>query len=245
MTLLVLGALAAPAPADPPETDAAAPAADVDRAAGLVGPPADPWSLPEVAAPRMDAGDEDFVRRPRSPRAALGTPEPGGRTYPWIRTLLALAGVVALILLLAWGYRVGTGAGGRLGLGRARRDAGVIQILSRTNLTPRQSLHLVRIGPRLVLVGATADALRALAVIDDAELAARLAGQTAQQDPDSHVAAFRQCLSDEARSYLDGAEAPAPEEPGPARVRALAESLAQTARRLRSAAASPGRIGPA
>jgi flagellar biogenesis protein FliO len=198
-------------------------------------PPADPWTSPDIAAPLMD---EPVVRRPQARRSAGGSAAPSRSFLPWVRTSASLAGVVALIFLLAWGYRLGTGAGTGKRFSLLSRCSGPIQVIGRTNLAPRQALHLVRVGSQLILVGATNESLRALSVIDDADLAARLAGQELQQAEDSHAAEFERCLAGESRAY--GGD---PAEPTCAgvfptdRLSALRRKLADTARRLQNAVA--------
>jgi len=113
--------------------------------------------------------------------------------------LIALAAVVGLIVFLAWGYRAM--AAGKLPLLGTARRPGVIEIISRTPLSARQSMCLVRVGPRLVLVGQSHDNLRALDVIDDAALVATLAGEAAASKPGSIRAEFQNCLEREARDY--------------------------------------------
>lgn len=229
MALLVVLAAAAAAAADAPPSPAAS------QPAGVCGPAADPWSAPVAAAPGVDA-------RPLArPRAALWGQAAGGRESSaggsWLRTTAALAGVVGLIVLLAWGYRAMHGEG-RLLRGALRgRHAGLIEVVSRTALAPRHALCLVRVGPRLVLLGVSPDAVRRLDVIDDAALAARLLGAAAQQRPDSHTAEFARCLEREARGYppeADGADETVTPEAG--RVLDVKEELAGTLARLRAAA---------
>lgn len=86
----------------------------------------------------------------------------------WLRTMLSLGVVVILVVLLAAGWRAVTG--GSLtpkGAGRAR---GAVQMLARTPISARQSLCLVRVGSRVMLIGQSPDALTALGDVDDAAL---------------------------------------------------------------------------
>jgi flagellar biogenesis protein FliO len=196
----------------------------------------DPWSSPEIA-PQMDP--KPLVRN----RGAAGTNESQSAAAPssnsWVRTTTALAAVVGLIVLLAWGYRVVMANGDRLRGALTGRQGGLMEVVGRTTLAPRQSLCLVRIGPRLVLVGLTHDAVRAIDVIDDPELTARLLGEAARNRPDSHTAEFDRCLEREARSYSDAVddvdETITPDE---SRVQEIKEKLAGTIRRLQASAAS-------
>lgn len=189
----------------------------------------DPWS---AVAPKIPPPESRTLQR-RSTKSALplltGASDKAER--PWLRTLGPLAGVVGLIVLLAWGYRAVAGRNLPL-LSKARRP-GLIEVVSKTALSARQTLYLVRIGPRLVLVGQSPEALRALDVIDDADLAARLTGEAARKRPDSSEAEFRAWLEREAQSYQaggDGAdETVAPE---PQRLAEVQQSMTKTIRRV-------------
>jgi len=189
----------------------------------------DPWSSLEPNFPlrespllqRRSAGDDSPVLAGRSE----------GIRHSWTRTIGALAGVVGLIVLLAWGYRAMSGGQVPL-LGKARRP-GLIEVISRTPLSARQSLCLVRIGPRMVLIGQSQDALRVLDVIDDPELVARLAGEVAQKRPGSSRQEFQHCLEHEASDYAD--EIHPDGTPDGRRVAHVQQRLGETIRRVRQA----------
>ena len=137
-----------------------------------------------------------------SPRAVTASAQSS-----WVRTLLSLGGVTALILLLSWGYRAVT-AGSALS---ARPKApGMIQVLSRTTLSPRHSLVLVRIGPRMVLIGAAQDSLTTLHTIDDPDMVASLAGAGAASRPEAATIEFRSALESAAREFDAVENAPIP-----------------------------------
>lgn len=162
--------------------------------------PDDAWNSPDIAAPR-------FAGRPLKRPASKAVVPPATRAGPsaeraWIRPTLALGGVVILIVFLAWGYRGVTA--GRLPFVKRARHAALIQVVGRATLSPRQSVCLVRTGPRLVLVGLSNGSMTALDVIDDADLTARLCGEAAAGQPDSHSAQFQRCLEVEAGEYGRG-----------------------------------------
>jgi flagellar biogenesis protein FliO len=115
-----------------------------------------------------------------------------------LRSIGSLAAVVAVILFLAWGAKSLT-RGGPLA-GRTKRP-GVIEIISRTALAPRQSLCLVRVGQRMVLVGVSQDSLRTLDVISDADAVAALAGEASAARTADAERAFRASLERETASY--------------------------------------------
>ncbi len=196
--VMVWGLLAAAAVyGEPPAAGTPSPA--LEDAWSVVEPKPAP-AHPPAATPPTAKDDGQLLRRSSGrgsgsvlkPRAARGGAS-------WLRTIGAMAGVVGLIVFLAWGYRAV--AAGNLGLfGRPRRP-GVIEIVSTAAISPRQALYLVRIGPRMVLIGQGQDGLRALDVIDDADLTAQLAGQAVSQRGGGSVAAFREALESEAREY--------------------------------------------
>ncbi len=204
-------------------------------------PPADPWSSTDLVAPRMDArplrraGGKDEAAASASAAKGHSGLSPDGTGW---RTAAALGGVVGLILLLAWGYRAVANGGGRWPRALRGRHPALIEVVSRTTLSPRQSLCLVRIGPRLVLLGVTPDAVRTLDVIQDADLVAQLLGQAAERRPDSHSAEFARCLEREATANEtagDGLNEMAP--PDDRRLAELRQRLTGTVARLRGVAA--------
>ncbi len=65
-----------------------------------------------------------------------------------VGVILKLAAVIILIYAAAYGYRHWRGV---LPARTARR----LSVIETTHLSPRQALHLVRVGERLILIGAT------------------------------------------------------------------------------------------
>jgi flagellar biogenesis protein FliO len=193
----------------------------------------DPWSSPEIAAPRLD---DDVIRRPHTAVGVTNATAQGKSSFDGlVRTSASLAGVVGLIILLAWGYRAASGASGRLGRRLRAAQPGLIQILARTSLGPRQGLYLVRVGPQLVLLGTTHDSLRALTVVQDADLAARLAGQ--HDRPAVQRAEFQTCLSTEEEAYAGPADVGDSRE-ALAHLDSVKQRLSQTLRRMEKVAAA-------
>jgi flagellar biogenesis protein FliO len=87
------------------------------------------------------------------------------------RVLLALAIVVALILLLRWGGR-------RLfGLPGGGRASHAVQVLSRSPLTPRQQVVLLKVGRRVLVVADNGSQMNSLCQITDPDEVAGLVGQ--------------------------------------------------------------------
>lgn len=209
------------------------PTAPVGGTGGLAHSGADdPWVVADVA-PEMGARPLARGTEKTSAQLSVGSPNPPAGS--WVRTSIALGGVIGLILLLGWGYRVVASRNGGLPFGFRGRAAQLIEIVARTSLSPRQSLALVRIGPRLVLLGLSPDAVRTLDVISDAELTARLVGLATQGRPDSSTAEFAGALESETRAYEPPSEVSEEEiTPEEQRIVAVRQSLAGTLQRLRA-----------
>jgi len=231
--IVLATALAATAPG---QTEPAFKKAGDTTGAPAANPPVleDPWSAVEPKPPEQQS--RTLHRRSTGGTSPLGAgkAEQGGR--PLARTLVALAGVVGLIILLAWGYRAA--AGGRLSLLTKLRRPGLIEVVSKTSLSARQSLCLVRIGPRLVLIGQSPDHLRALDVIDDADLAAKLLGMAARERAGSSQAEFRDCLEREGKGYqIEDPELDERISPEALRIAGVRRGLRDTIQRIRGAVA--------
>lgn len=133
-------------------------------------------------------------------RKAEGSPisrqEAGTSFWPgW--EVLPLAVVVGLILGVAWvikrfmpGSRMLTGAG-------------VMEIVARLPLSGKQSLLLVKVGRRLILLGVSAERITALDVLDDPEQTALLLGEAASRRPDSISQAFADAFGRETHQYME------------------------------------------
>ena len=157
----------------------------------------DPWSALEPQIAHQPG--RVLERKTNGGRPSLIAQKDDLGQHSWWRTLGALAAVVGLIVFLSWGYRAMTA--GQLGFLKRTRCPGLIEIVSRTPLTPRQAMYLVRVGNRMILVGQTAEQLRTLDVIDDRDTVARLAGQSVHQTATSSTAEFRACLNREEQDY--------------------------------------------
>lgn len=113
----------------------------------------------------------------------------------WGRSLLALGAVLALIAGATWAVRkyMPAAAGGNVG--RA------IEMLGRYHLAPKQSLCLVRVGRRAVLVGVTPSHMTALLEVRDPEEVHVLSAK-ATKEP------FSDSLRKEIDEFVAGADAP-------------------------------------
>lgn len=78
-----------------------------------------------------------------------------------------MAVVVVLIVALGWLLK-------RLGGGRTLRSDGALQLIARANLSAKHQVFLMRMGERLVLIGAGPQGLSSLSEITDPAEANRL-----------------------------------------------------------------------
>jgi flagellar biosynthetic protein FliO len=121
-------------------------------------------------------------------------------TASWSATdVWPLLSVLALILVLAW--IVKRALPGR----RVFAGSGVMEVLSRTPLSNKQSLVLVRMGRRLLLLGVTGDEMHTLCLVEDPDQVAMLVGEAASGRPGSMTQAFARTLVEEHRAYEDDA----------------------------------------
>jgi len=117
------------------------------------------FAAPLLAAPAADDIEQQPLRQPSDDAGRSG-----GFGWELAKILIALAVVVAAIYLLLRLLRRFFPA-----LVPAAGPAAPIKPLARFHLAPRQALHLVRCGSRLLLLGATANSINHIATIDDAE----------------------------------------------------------------------------
>lgn len=116
---------------------------------------------------------------------ALTRSSPAGKAGSTWQMLGALALVVGLILALKWLSQRFAGQRRRMG------HTPVIEVLTRTVVSPKHSVMLLRVGPRLLVVGAGADGMNTLAEIDDPEQAGEVLGAVEQARNDSLSQSFR------------------------------------------------------
>jgi len=174
-------------PAEPPEVDA-----DVSN-------PVPPSQPPDAA------GDveSDSVAAVEDRRILARGPGEGGRTdlennridqdgkpagsgQIW-QTLGALAVVVGLIFAAKWLLS-------RYGGGRVRRGGGVIEVLTKTAVSARHSVMLIRVGSRLLVVGAGGDGMNTLTEINDPEQVSELLGAVKRAEAESLSNSFARAL---------------------------------------------------
>ncbi len=135
-----------------------------------------------------------FARRRLPP--ALGDGAINEPSTPWYRTGIgALAVVLTLVAGAYWVVR-------RWMPSARTVDASVMKIVGRTGLTPKQSLALVQVGRRYVVVGVSPDRLDSLCEICDPEEVAELGLRIGSQRTES-ADEFNALLAGEASDYPD------------------------------------------
>ena len=173
--LLIAGAAAGAPP--PPDGPATRPARPAPQPARVAAPPA---TAPAALSPPAAQPAPHPIRRSGAaaaqiqPSAAGATTAPASPAPPAL-DLPKLAGALTIVLGLIFALRAvfkqvfpaGTAAG-------ATR---AVQLLSRSVLSPKQQLMLVRVGRRLIVVGDSGGQMSALSEISDPDEVAELLGQ--------------------------------------------------------------------
>lgn len=85
---------------------------------------------------------------------------------------------------------------------------GVLEVVTRLAVSPKQQLILVRLGRRLVLLGLSAERMSSLETIDDPDQVATLLGELNAAQPDSMTRAFEESFARESRVYTATDDSP-------------------------------------
>lgn len=117
--------------------------------------------------------------------------------------LWPLLAVLVLMLGMAWVIKR------YLPARRLLPGAGVIQVVARTALSPKQQIVLVRLGGRFILVGVSPERMNTLTCVDDPQQAALLMGELASTRPGSISGGFAQSIDRESKEYERFATDPA------------------------------------
>ena len=162
------------------------------------------------------AGGAGESRPIRNPVKATGT---------WsLSDLLPLSIVLGLIAAIALAVR-------RFMPARAmmmNNAAGVLEVVARTAVGPRQSVVMVRVAKRFLLLGVSADRITTLCIVDDAQSSAELMTEVASRRPGSSTQAFQNAFSEEASEFDD--EEVDPTRSATGHVRGLLEKVRQMKR---------------
>jgi flagellar biogenesis protein FliO len=153
------------APVPSPAPQPTAPAQGLAQTPKSAAPPA-PVPPSEFTKTDIHRGAKETGNSAAEPAASSGS---NYSDAP--RVVLALAVVIALILLLRWGGR-------RIfGLPGAGRASHAVQVLSRSALTPRQQVVLLKVGRRVLVVADNGSQMNSLCQITDPDEVATLVGQ--------------------------------------------------------------------
>lgn len=118
----------------------------------------------------------------------------------------SLAIVVGLFLMLAWFAKRNMPAGQR------PLDSDVVQVLGRAPLSGKQMMHLVRLGPKLLLVSVSTSGAETLAEVSDPVEVERLMALCQQNSGGSVSESFRDVLTQFEREPVQGfLDNPAPQ----------------------------------
>ncbi|MBM4004082.1 MAG: FliO/MopB family protein [Planctomycetes bacterium] len=71
----------------------------------------------------------------------------------------------------------------------------VVEVFGRASITPRQSVHVVRFGSKILLLSVSPTGIQSLAEVDEPAEAERLIGLCQQAQPTSVTSSFRQILA--------------------------------------------------
>lgn len=123
--------------------------------------------------------------------------------FDFTRVMLALGAVVSLIFALKWGAR-------RFMPGSAfSSHSRAIQVISRTVISPKQQLMLVKVGRRLVLVSNSGNAgISPICEIRDEQEVSELLGQVSAEKGDSVTKAFGSLFRREEEKFDPADEPP-------------------------------------
>lgn len=81
-------------------------------------------------------------------------------------------------------------------------NSDVLRIVSRTPVGPKQTLMLVKLGRRLLLLGVSPEQIQALTTVDDPDQVAVLLGEAASGRADSMTRAFETSIREESEAYV-------------------------------------------
>ena len=137
-----------------------------------------------VPRPNHSPVDAEAIRRPSTAAVSGNSSVPTSQGLELSRVGAALAIVIALILGLRWG---GKKLFGPTVMGHSTR---AVQVLARSPVSARQSILLVRVGRRVLVVGDSGAQMNRLTEITDPDEVASLVGQLRDEQPGYSAGAF-------------------------------------------------------
>lgn len=154
-----------------------------------------PGTLRRGGGRRLLADDSAASARPASPGSNAG----GARTLGLAWPLIAVLGVITLLALAA-----------RRWLPRTNLSAahGPVQVLGRHYLSSKQSLCLVRVGGRVLLLGVTPEHIESLSVVEDAAEASAILATAERGRPGSFSSALSRLAPAPSEARWDDEQAP-------------------------------------
>lgn len=173
---------------------------------------------------------ERELRRPDaavgSTRAASESSEIARRSRggaAWSYTdLMPLGVVLGLIILVAAVIKKYLPNKGLVG-----SSGGLLEVVARTPVSPKQSVTLVRIGRRFLLLGVSPERITTLCMVDDAQGSAELMADLSSRRPDSSASAFAKSFNDEAGEFDEESDEFEPNRGVGGSVRGLLEKVRQ------------------
>ena len=133
------------------------------------------------------AGRSSKAKQIKSPAGQLSSLT-GGR--PLSNVLGALSIVLGVFFLLAWMMKRWTPKHA------TQLPSDVIEVLGRSPLTSKQTMHLVKLGNRLLLVTVTPDGTETLSEITDPDEVTRLVALCGKQKPNAANKTFQKAFED-------------------------------------------------
>ena len=166
-------------------------------------------ALPMAAFAQTSQPSDRFSAEPltNARAAATGTSSNTGPSAS--RVVVSLCVVAVLIVGLGWAYR-------RMFAAQQQKGGGAVSLVSRTMLTPKHQVFVLRVGHRLVVVGDSGHGMNRLCEITDAaEMTAVLGEAGGAEMSRLRGGAFAATLDDFDRRPLPGGDGEPADEPPP------------------------------
>ena len=177
----------------------------IDRPEGVTAPATGVTKVPApnassdadvraAASNQLKLADPDD-KRPLSARVKHGegalpdSSQQSSASGSWLLNGVTALGVVIILIFICRAVLRKAGVGGSIGPHPA------VQVLSRVPVAPRNHVLLIRVGPRVLVVGDSVAGLRTLSTIEDPEEVAEIITSTTTAKSESITGGFRKMLS--------------------------------------------------